>query len=307
MSPAKKPLILEIKGNSLDDGPGIRSVVFFKGCPLACVWCQNPEGKSAQAEIAFDASECVRCDACLKVCSPKALSRQNTYFIDRARCTLWFDCTDVCPSGALERVGRHMSPEEIIDVVLKDKPFFDTSQGGVTLSGGEPTLFTDFAGKLLSGLKKQNIHTLIETCGHFNMEDFRLRLLPYLDMIYFDLKLMDDGLHHRHTGVGNKRILDNFKELASLTRGSCVTLLPRVPLIPGITDTEDNLQAIASFLVQTGMRKAMLMNYNPLWTAKTAKLGIDAPGSSQNNFTKWMDTDRLNQCREIFITAGIAL
>ena len=307
MGPAKKPLILEIKGNSLDDGPGIRSVVFFKGCPLACVWCQNPEGKSAQAEIAFDAGECVRCDACLKVCSPKALSRQNVHFIDRARCTLCFDCTDVCPSGALERVGRQISPDEIIDVVMKDKPFFDTSQGGVTLSGGEPTLFTDFAGKLLSGLKKQNIHTLIETCGHFNMEDFRLRLLPYLDMIYFDLKLMDDGLHRRYTGVGNKRILDNFKELASLTRGTRVTLLPCVPLIPGITDTEDNLRAIAYFLVQTGMRKAMLMNYNPLWKAKTVKLGIDETEAQQKGLTKWMNTHRLSQCREVFISAGIEL
>lgn len=307
MGPTKKPLILEIRGNSLDDGPGIRSVVFFKGCPLACVWCQNPEGKSAQAEIAFDAGECVRCDACLKVCSPKALSRQNVHFIDRARCTLCFDCTDVCPSGALERVGRQISPDEIIDVVMKDKPFFDTSQGGVTLSGGEPTLFTDFAGELLSGLKKQNIHTLIETCGHFDMEDFRLRLLPYLDMIYFDLKLMDDGLHRRYTGVGNKRILDNFKELASLTRGTRVTLLPRVPLIPGITDTEDNLRAIAYFLVQTGMRKAMLMNYNPLWKAKTVKLGIDETEAQQKGLTKWMNTHRLSQCREVFISAGIEL
>ncbi len=307
MGPTKKPLILEIRGNSLDDGPGIRSVVFFKGCPLACVWCQNPEGKSTQAEIAFDAGECVRCDACLKVCSPKALSRQNTYFIDRARCTLCFDCTDVCPSGALERVGRQISPDEIIDMVMKDKPFFDTSQGGVTLSGGEPTLFTDFAGELLSGLKRQNIHTLIETCGHFDMEDFRLRLLPYLNMIYFDLKLMDDGLHRRYTGVGNKRILDNFKELASLTRGTRVTLLPRVPLIPGITDTEDNLRAIAYFLVQTGMRKAMLMNYNPLWKAKTVKLGIDETEAQQKGLTKWMNTHRLSQCREVFISAGIEL
>jgi pyruvate formate lyase activating enzyme len=307
MGPTKKPLILEIRGNSLDDGPGIRSVVFFKGCPLACVWCQNPEGKSTQAEIAFDAGECVRCDACLKVCSPKALSRQNVHFIDRTRCTLCFDCTDVCPSGALERVGRQISPDEIIDMVMKDKPFFDTSQGGVTLSGGEPTLFTDFAGELLSGLKRQNIHTLIETCGHFDMEDFRLRLLPYLNMIYFDLKLMDDGLHRRYTGVGNKRILDNFKELASLTRGTRVTLLPRVPLIPGITDTEDNLQAIASFLVQTGMRKAMLMNYNPLWKAKTVKLGIDETEAQQKGLTKWMNTHRLSQCREVFISAGIEL
>jgi pyruvate formate lyase activating enzyme len=213
----------------------------------------------------------------------------------------------VCPSGALERVGRQISPDEIIDMVMKDKPFFDTSQGGVTLSGGEPTLFTDFAGELLSGLKRQNIHTLIETCGHFDMEDFRLRLLPYLDMIYFDLKLMDDGLHRRYTGVGNKRILDNFKELASLTRGTRVTLLPRVPLIPGITDTEDNLRAIAYFLVQTGMRKAMLMNYNPLWKAKTVKLGIDETEAQQKGLTKWMNTHRLSQCREVFISAGIEL
>lgn len=304
---AGNPLILEIRGNSLDDGPGIRSVVFFKGCPLSCVWCQNPEGKSAVAEIAFDANECVGCDNCLKICPENALSRKNPYFIDRTRCSLCFECTAVCPSEALSRVGRVMDADKIMNTVMKDKPFYDISGGGVTFSGGEPTLFTDFTAELLSGLKKLKIHTLLETCGFFDMKTFQSALLPHLDMIYFDIKLIDDEDHRRYTGVSNERILQNFKKLVEITRNSSITVLPRVPLIPGITDADRNLQAIASFLSALGVRRAALMSYNPLWIAKTNKLGSDNPFAGQNNFTSWMDAAKLKSCRDPFIDAGIEL
>ena len=140
-----RPLILDIKGNSLDDGPGIRSVIFFKGCPLACTWCHNPESKRFEAEISFDAKACIGCDACLSACPQDALSRDNPFFIDRRRCDLCFRCIDACHSGALSRVGQEMGIAEIVARVLDYKPFYDTSGGGVTLSGGEPTVYMDFA------------------------------------------------------------------------------------------------------------------------------------------------------------------
>ena len=156
---AERPLILEISGNALDDGPGIRSVIFFKGCPLSCVWCHNPEGKRAVREIAFDAKACVGCDTCMKLCPEKALSRGNRHFIDRTRCSLCFLCADACPSEALSRVGLEMEVGEIVYTVMKDKPFYDVSGGGVTLSGGEPALFMDFTAALLSRLKAQGGYT----------------------------------------------------------------------------------------------------------------------------------------------------
>jgi pyruvate formate lyase activating enzyme len=304
---AATPLILEIRGNSLDDGPGIRSVVFFKGCPLSCAWCQNPEGKRAGREIAFDATECVGCDSCLKLCPEKALSRGNRTFIDRTRCSLCFRCADACPSGALSRVGREMEIGEIVDAVMKDKPFYDTSGGGVTLSGGEPALFLDFTAELLTCLKARGVHTLLETCGSFDMEKFRSAVLPHLDTVYFDIKLIDDDAHRGYTGTPNGRILENFRTLVDITRGTSVTVLPRTPLVPGITDTDGNMEGIAAFLAGLGVRKAVLMSYNPLWHAKAVKIGIDDPFNGDASMTAWMDAARLKRCREPFINAGIAL
>lgn len=304
---AGTPLILEIRGNALDDGPGIRSVVFFKGCPLSCTWCHNPEGKRTVQEIAFDASECVGCDTCLALCPEAALSRGNRYFIDRTRCTLCFKCADACPSGALSRVGREMKVSEIVEAVMKDKPFFDTSGGGITLSGGEPALFMAFTADLLAYLKAQGMHTLLETCGAFDMKTFRSALLPHLDAVYYDIKLIDDDAHRKFTGVSNERILDNFKKLVAIASGSALTVLPRTPLIPGITDTDANLEGIAAFLAGLGVRKAALMSYNPLWHAKADKIGLDDPLRREKAMTAWTDPARLKRCRDAFINAGIDL
>lgn len=304
---AGSPSILEIKGNALDDGPGIRSVIFFKGCPLSCVWCHNPEGKKAAAEIAFDAAECIGCDACLKICPEAALSRANPRFIDRRRCMLCFLCADACPSGAISRVGREMSVDAVVNAVMKDKPFFDTSGGGVTLSGGEPAIFPEFASELLRRLKACGIDTLIETCGLFDFENFRRMLLPHLDAVYYDIKLIDDAGHRRFTGASNARILDNFLRLVAAARGTSLTILPRIPLIPGITDTDANIAGIVQFLARAGIRRAAVMSYNPLWRAKAQKIGADDPSGSDAGLTTWLDADRLARCRDMFLNAGIRL
>ncbi len=303
----KTPLILEIKGNSLDDGPGIRSVVFFKGCPLSCVWCHNPESKKTDAEIGFEEKECVGCNTCMETCTEKALSRNNPYFVDRSRCSLCFACTDACPSGALSRIGKSMGVDEIAAQIIRDKPFFDTSGGGVTFSGGEPTLFMEFAGELAKTLRQSHVRVLLETCGLFDFSKFKDYLYPYLDEIYIDIKLMDDALHRQHCGAGNAVIMDNFRKIHALSQNGGIPVTPRTPLIPGITDTTENMSAIAEFLISCGAKQARLLPYHPLWQEKNRKIGIGRTKNQDPAMDRWLDNQVLEQCRAVFMEAGIKL
>lgn len=296
----KKPLIFEIKGNSLDDGPGIRTVVFFKGCPLSCVWCHNPESKRAWAELSFDPKECIGCNSCLENCPNGAISRDNPFFIDRLLCKLCFSCVEVCPSGALSRMGLQRSVEEIAQIVIKDKPFYAVSGGGVTLSGGEATLHMEYASELLKTLKAEGIHTLIETCGYFDISKFEELLLPYIDVIYYDLKIFDPTNHQRFCGVANQRILSNYIRLNSLAQFGGFEIIPRVPLIPDITDTEENIRSIASFLKLHQVKKYELLAYNPLWHDKASKIGSDAAGVENEALKSWMSLEKHKRCEEIF-------
>lgn len=217
-------LIFDIKRGSSEDGPGIRSTVFFKGCPLSCVWCQNPEGINRQPEV---------------------------------------DC-----SGS--SVGFYITLDELLYRVKQDLPIFVSSGGGVTISGGEPTQQMAFLHHFLVGLKEMQIHTAIETCGLFNYTAFKRQLLPWLDLVYFDLKLIDDFQSRRFTGRPSRPILDNFSRLNIETE---ISVVPRIPLIPGITDTEQNLTGLAGFLRQQGVDDATLVPYNPMWQEKLHRLG----------------------------------
>jgi pyruvate formate lyase activating enzyme len=299
------PLILDIKGNSLDDGPGIRSVVFFKGCPLSCVWCHNPESKNATLEISFDGNECVSCDTCIKGCPQKALSRKNPFFIDRNKCDLCFICVDNCPSGALARVGKKMPVDEIIGKICADKPFFNTSGGGVTLSGGEPTLFMDFLSGLLKELRTEKVHTLLETCGLFSFDAFSQKILPYIDIIYYDIKLIDPKLHKFNCGVSNETILENFTRLNKMSDDGKFKILPRTPLIPDITATEENLKGIASFLREQGIRNTHLLSYNPLWFDKSKKIGVACSMGKDADKTTWIPQTKIMEYKSIYQEYGI--
>jgi len=303
----KDPLILEIKGNSLDDGPGIRSVVFFKGCPLDCVWCHNPESKKRCAEISFDEAQCIGCDSCLKVCSENALNRKNVSFIQREKCTLCFVCEDSCPSGAISRVGKKMSVIEILDIVKRDLPFYKTSGGGVTLSGGEPTIDLFFTSELMKELKKEEIQILIETCGFFRIDQFLDLIYPYSDIIYYDIKILDIEDHKRYCGTSNEIILSNFIKLHEKNLNGGVEILPRTPLIPEITDTEKNISQIAEFYLKHNVKKAALLSYNPLWHEKNLKIGVSNPYSEKENMLKWSSKDREALCKKIFIDAGLEI
>lgn len=242
-------LIFDIKRGSTEDGPGIRSTVFFKGCPLSCVWCQNPEGISRYPEI---------------------------------------DSND-------NPVGYYISLDELLYRVQQDRPIFTSSGGGVTLSGGEATSQMDFSHHFLKALKKQNTHTVLETSGLFNYTSFTKKLLPWLDLIYFDLKLFDDFQSRRYTGSSNKLILDNF---ARLINEAEIPVIPRIPLIPGITDSQHNLTGWAGFLRELKVNDCTLLPYNPLWQGKMQNLGLtsryqrdtfmsqDEQQTSINHFTK---------------------
>jgi pyruvate formate lyase activating enzyme len=299
------PLILDIKGNSLDDGPGIRSVIFFKGCPLSCVWCHNPESKKATPEISFDGTECVACDMCINLCPQHACSRENPYFIDRDRCDLCFACVDNCPSGALAKVGRKMSIDEILAKIKNDIPFYKNSGGGVTLSGGEPTLFMDFLSELLKRLKAEGIHILLETCGLFSLDAFSRKIIPYLDIIYFDIKLIDPEKHQLYCSVSNELILENFIQLNKMSDSNEFKILPRTPLIPGITATCENLSGIAAFLNKQGIQATQLMAYNPLWFDKNKKIGTTCPMGKDPDKKTWIPQEKITEYKAIYTEYGI--
>lgn len=294
-----QPLIFEIKGNSLDDGPGIRTVVFFKGCPLSCVWCHNPESKRRERELSYDKKKCVACDACMTVCTVEALDRGNAYFVDREKCTLCLACADACPSGALSAVGKPITVEEILREIDKDIPFFKNSGGGVTLSGGEPMLFMDFAALLASELKKHGVHVLLETCGLFNYNSFMELIYPSLDMIYFDIKILDGGAHQRLCGQPNDAILENFRKLHRRFLDGGTGILPRVPLIPGLTDTDKNLSAVSQFLRDQGAIKIGLLRNNPLWFEKNEMLGR-APSPESGAMHEWTGREKMIHMRSLF-------
>ncbi len=299
------PLILEIKGNSLDDGPGIRSVVFFKGCPLDCVWCHNPESKRASIELSHDGNTCIACGACIKACQEKAITKKKKGFINRSRCTLCFECIDVCPSGALSRVGSQMPLPDVISRLLADKPFYDTSGGGVTLSGGEPTIAMEYISELAAALKKEGVPVLLETCGLFDINIFLDRVYPHLDEIYFDIKIFDDAEHKKYCGASNKKILENFSILQERFLDGGVPILARTPLIPGITDGAANLEAIASFLKEKKVSRTSLLAYNPLWHEKNSKIGVENPYSKKKTMKTFMKEVEIERCRQIFRNADI--
>ncbi len=266
--------VFEIKHNSLEDGPGIRSVVFFKGCPLNCAWCQNPEGKNSVSELWWEKETCISDGSCIEECPENAISFDFPHFIDRELCTNCFLCVDVCPSSSLKVSGSSMSVDEVISKIIPYKTYFETSGGGVTLSGGEATLYMKFISQLLQELKHAGIDTLLQTSGYFDLEAFEDFILPYTDIIYYDIKIMDPLQHKEWCGLDNEVILSNFTRLHARSLTQHFKLLPRTPLITNITDTEENISSIASFYKSLSITRTTLLPNNPLWLQKLGCLGI---------------------------------
>ena len=300
----KVPLVLELKGNSLDDGPGIRTAVFFKGCPMRCIWCHNPESKKAEPELSVSTDDCIGCGTCEKVCPEGAASPRNPGIVDRQKCVRCFTCTANCPPKALQRVGMEMSVEEIVGKCIKDKPFYDVSGGGVTLTGGEATMFPEWAGMLAQRLSEEGIRVHLETCGLFRYESVKEQLLPYLSGIYMDVKILDPEAHKRYCGVPNDIVLENLRRLYRDAGEMGFSFLPRTPLIPGITDTDENLEEIAALYKEIGITKTELLPYNPTWYKKTAKLG-QKKDKALEGLDHWQSKEKVEHCKGIFEKLGI--
>lgn len=262
-------LVFNIMRFALHDGPGIRSTVFLKGCPLNCWWCHNPEGRSPKREVVYVPERCVHCGDCVRACPEGALSLGEWIVRDTHLCQLHAECVDVCSAGAQAVFGRWMSVSDLTAELLKDRIFFDESGGGVTISGGEPLMQADFLEALLAACHAERIHTVVETCGYAGTHVVD-RIARNVDLFLFDLKIMNSEKHRKFTGMGNHRILANLSLLAE--RGRAVIV--RIPIIPGVNDDEDNLNAASRFLAPLGLRDVDLLPYHQIASGKYSRLGL---------------------------------
>ncbi|GBE25109.1 benzylsuccinate synthase activating enzyme [bacterium BMS3Bbin02] len=254
--------VFDIQRFSLHDGPGVRSLVFIKGCTLHCPWCQNPESQASRPVIAFYADRCQESFECAAVCPNRAI-RVEGYRVDHERCDLCARCVAACAYGALRLIGEHLTPTQLVDKLLVDLPYYENSGGGVTFTGGEPTLYPDFMRRVLELCKAVGIHTNLETAGTFSWAKWE-PILAMLDLIYFDLKILDAELHEAHLGHGLSRIMENAANLTR--RGFPVEF--RMALVPGYTDTPANIVAASDFLHRLGYGAVHLLAYHNMGEAK---------------------------------------
>lgn len=267
--------IFDIQRYSLHDGPGIRTIVFFKGCPLSCLWCCNPESQNCISETAYNQALCNECNRCTDVCPTGAIRRypfEGKFRIMKDLCSNCGKCVDVCTGGAMYTIGRLMSLEEIIEETSKDISYYRTSNGGVTLSGGEPLIWPDFCVELLRWLYMKNINTVVETCGYVPWKVFE-RVNNYVDLFLFDIKHIDPVIHEKLTGKPNDLIINNLKKLRNLEKQ--VTI--RIPLIPELNFSNKNILGIFELMQELGINEAHIMPYHNLGKVKYERLCRDYP------------------------------
>ncbi len=264
--------VFNIQRYSIDDGPGIRSTVFLKGCPLSCVWCSNPESQNLEPELMHRGSLCKRCYRCVAACPVGAITvGADGIVIDRDVCTVCGDCVEVCPHDAMRITGKQMTVDEVFALVKRDSDFYRDSGGGVTLSGGEVLLQSEFALELFKRLHEAGIHTCLDTSGQGDTEGLR-RLLPYVDLVYFDIKHIDPRIHRAETGRSNENILRNFELVAASDKPLAV----RVPVVPGFNDSSDAISDIAELVAVHAPRATVhLLPYHRYGQQKYAMLGLD--------------------------------
>lgn len=273
-------LILHLQRLSTEDGPGLRTTVFFKGCPLHCQWCHNPESISPAAEVQWLAVRCIGCKSCIEACVQNALTLTSDGIVrDRALCTVCGACVEACPSGAMEMLGSTISVEELADELCKDRAYFEKSGGGVTFSGGEPTLQPAFVMELAQQLKASGVPLALDTCALCTRQTLA-EMFPLFDTFLVDLKLIDPAEHQKWTGAPLERILDNLKWLAEEIRTHTPEKLLwiRTPLIPGATATQANLTSISAWLaanVGSTAARWELCAFNNLCRDKYTRLDQD--------------------------------
>ena len=261
-------IVFDIKKFSIHDGPGIRTTVFLKGCPLSCQWCHNPESQEMEPEIMLRPNRCIGCRVCINACPQGAISeRDGRTITDVDRCIRCGACAEACYAEARELVGREMTVGEVMVEIEGDIAFYDESGGGVTFSGGEPLVQPDFLRDLLQACQEQEIHTTVDTCGFAPWEVLD-SIRHHVDLFLYDLKLMDDARHQKYTGASNAIILANLRALVQ--RGHTTVL--RVPIIPGINDDEANIAAIGALATELGL-DADLLPYHATAIDKYRRMG----------------------------------
>jgi pyruvate formate lyase activating enzyme len=271
--------IFHIERFAIHDGPGIRVAVFFKGCPLRCLWCHSPESQSATPDFLFKADRCLRCGTCVSACPTHAIVKAEAgealaFETLRDRCDACGECLEACPSGARSIAGYTLTVADLINEVVKDRVFFDRSGGGVTFSGGEPLMQPAFLSAAINACRERGIHTAIETSGYGSR--IAIDAAARANLVLFDLKLFDDRRHRRATGVSNRIIIKNFTHLARVHPAVRV----RVPLVPGINDDAANLDAIAALAASAGVTEIDLLPYHTAGSAKYARLDRPYPLST---------------------------
>jgi pyruvate formate lyase activating enzyme len=266
-------VVFDIQRYSLHDGPGLRTNVFLKGCGLSCQWCSNPEAKRPTPQIAFFERVCFLCQDCIPICPDGAISLQDDrVHWDHARCSACGRCVEVCTAKAFTWIGKEMTAGSVIDEVLRDSAFY-SGQGGLTLTGGEPAVQPEFARAILQLARQEGLHTAIETCGAVSWQNLE-SLLPYLDVVLFDMKHIDPETHRRFTGASNVSILENLRRTAA----SGVRMVVRVPLIPGFNTDEDTLRAMGKWIKGIdGIHEIHVLAYHTLGRSKYKALNLAYP------------------------------
>lgn len=263
--------VINIQKYSVHDGPGIRTTVFFKGCPLSCWWCHNPESQNSNHEIMFFEEKCTGCGVCISRCPKMAISMMNNApVVEEGKCILCGKCADFCPNNARELVGKDMTVQELMKEIIKDEVFYEESNGGVTFSGGEPLIHGEFLYELLKRCKERGIHTAVDTSGFTAWQEL-LKIADKVDLFLYDIKLMDNEKHKKYTGAENVIILDNLKKLSS----SGANIFVRMPIIAGVNDDDENIDEAIKFLSSINAIQVNLLPYHKMGMDKYRRLKKD--------------------------------